>query len=77
VHWAGLLVAGALVGVVSASVPRALAAGVAVGGSAVALTVVLAPTMGVAELLALRPPVYVTVGGGLLPAWGALVRALG
>lgn len=77
VHWAGLLVAGVLVGVVSRSTPRAVAAGLSIGVAAVALTVLLDPAMGVAELLALRPPVYVTLAGGLLPVWGSLVRALG
>ncbi len=78
VHWAGLLVAGALVGVVSATTPRAVAAGLAVGVAAVAGTVLASPAMSAVEFLALTPPVFVTVVGGLaLPAWGSLVRLFG
>ncbi|WP_254838649.1 hypothetical protein [Natronomonas marina] len=76
VHWLGLFVAGALVGLVSRSLPRAVAWGLVVGALAVAVTVLTHPT-GVGEFLALRPPVYVTIGAGLLaPAWGSLLRGV-
>lgn len=75
-HWLGLFVAGALVGLVARSVPRAVGWGLAVGVLAVALTVATHP-MNAADLLALRPPVYVTVAAGLAaPAWGSLVRGV-
>jgi hypothetical protein len=77
VHWLGLFVAGALVGLVSRTVPRAVAAGLGVGVAALVLTVLASPTMGVGEFLALTPPAYVAIGSGLvLPVWGSLVRAV-
>jgi hypothetical protein len=77
VHWLGLFVAGVLVGLVSRTVPRAVAAGLGVGVAALVLTVLASPTMGVGEFLALTPPAYVAIGSGLvLPVWGSLVRAV-
>ncbi|MEF8914306.1 hypothetical protein [Natronomonas sp.] len=77
VHWLGLVVAGALVGLVSRTVPRAAAAGLGVGVAALALTVLASPTMGPGEFLALTPPTYVAIGGGLVaPALGALIRGV-
>lgn len=77
VHWLGLFVAGALVGVVSRTLPRAVVAGLGVGLLSVALAVVAAPTVGVGEFLSLRPPVYVAIASALLaPAWGSLVRGV-
>jgi hypothetical protein len=77
VHWLGLVVAGALVGVVSRTLPRAVAAGLGVGVAGLALTVLASPAMGPGDFLALSPPSYVAVGAGLvLPAWGALIRGV-
>lgn len=74
IHWLGLVVAGALVGLVSPSVPRAVGWGFLVGLLAIALTV-LAHPLGPMEAIAFRPPVYVTVAAGLVaPVWGSLVR---
>lgn len=77
VHWLGLIGAGVLVGLASKDVPRALAAGLAVGVLALLLHVVASPVMGPAEFLALTPAAYVTVGSGLgLSLLGALVRGM-
>ena len=77
IHWLGLFVAGALVGLVSRSVPRAVGWGLAVGALALALTVFVHAIMSLQEFLALSPPVYVAVAAGLAaPAWGALVRGV-
>jgi len=77
VHWIGLVVAGALVGLVSRTLPRALAAGVGVGALVLVLHVLGSPVMGPAEFLALSPVSYVTVvaavGG---PLWGSLARGV-
>ena len=76
-HWLGLFVAGGLVGLVSRTLPRAVLAGLAVGGLAVAVTVLTHPAMAAGEFLALTPPAYVAVAAGVLaPAWGALVRGV-
>jgi hypothetical protein len=76
VHWLGLVVAGALVGVASRSLPRAVLWGLVVGVLALAVTVVGHP-MGVGEFLSLRPPVYVALAAGLVaPVWGSLVRGV-
>jgi hypothetical protein len=73
-HWLGLVAAGALVGLVSRSVPRAIAWGVVVGLVAIALTLLTHP-VDPAGFLAFRPPVYLTVAAGLLAAvWGSLAR---
>lgn len=77
VHWLGLVVAGALVGLVSRTVPRAVAAGLGVGVAALALNVLASPTMGPGEFLALTPPAYVAIGAGLVgPVWGSLIRGV-
>jgi len=76
-HWLGLFVAGALVGLVSRSLPRAVVWGLGVGSLAVALTVLAHPLMGAGEFVALTPPVYVAVVVGLLaPVWGSLLRGV-
>jgi hypothetical protein len=73
-HWLGLVVAGALVGLVSRSVPRAVAWGFVVGLVAIGLTLLTHP-IDVAGFLAFRPPLYVTAAAGLLvPVWGSLAR---
>ena len=77
VHWLGLFVAGALVGLVSATLPRAVAAGLAFGVLALAVAVLASPAVGPGEFLALTPPAYVAGAAALVaPAWGALVRGV-
>lgn len=77
VHWLGLVVAGALVGLVSRTLPRALTAGIGVGALVLVLHVLGSPVMGPGEFLALTPVTYVTIGAAVLgPLWGALVRAV-
>jgi len=76
-HWFGLFLGGALVGLVSKSVPRAVVAGLAVGVLVLALHVFGSPVMGPDEFLSLSPPSYVAVGAALLmPLWGSLVRGV-
>lgn len=77
VHWLGLVAAGALAGLASRTLPRAVLAGVVVGLLALALTVLGGPAVDAGELLALTPPSYVTVAAGLvLPTWGSLIRGV-
>ncbi|QLD85846.1 hypothetical protein HWV23_08955 [Natronomonas halophila] len=77
VHWLGLFVAGALVGLVSRTLPRAVVAGLVVGIAVLALNALASPTMGVGEFLTLTPPAYVAIGAALvLPVWGSLVRGV-
>jgi len=76
-HWIGLVVAGALVGLTRRSLPRALAAGVAVGAAVLATFVLLSPALAAGELLALGQPAYVAVGSALaLPLLGSLTRGV-
>lgn len=76
-HWVGLFLAGALVGLVSRDLQRAAAGGLAVGVLVLAVHVGASPVMGVGEFLALTPAAYVTVAAGLLfPVWGSLVRGV-
>lgn len=76
-HWVGLLVAGVLVGLVSATLPRAVVTGLAVGVLVLAVQVVASPAVDPGELVALAPVSYVTVGAALgLPVWGSLVRGV-
>jgi hypothetical protein len=77
VHWLGLFLAGALVGLVCRTVPRAVAAGVGVGVLVLVVHVGASPVMGPGEFLALSPASYLTVAVGLLaPVWGSLVRGV-
>lgn len=76
-HWFGLFVLGALVGLVSKTVPRALFAGLVVGTLVLALHVFGSPAMGVGEFIALSPPSYLAVAAALLmPLWGSLLRGV-
>ncbi|WP_162991556.1 hypothetical protein [Halostella salina] len=76
-HWLGLVVAGALVGLTCRSLPRALAAGIGVGVVVLATFVLLSPTLAAGELLALGQPAYVAVGSALaLPLLGSLTRGV-
>lgn len=75
-HWFGLVVGGALVGVVSKSFLRALFAAVVFG---LVVMVAFALTLGEATwtVLDMWPAVAVTVGGTLgLPILGSLVRGI-
>jgi NO-binding membrane sensor protein with MHYT domain len=77
VHWLGLFVAGALVGLVSEDLPRAVAAGLTVGLLVLSTQVLVAPTMNVSEFANLVPASYVTIAAALLaPVWGSLVRGV-
>lgn len=76
VHWFGLVLAGALVGIVSPSLWRAIAAGFAVG---LVVLVVFTLTLGDAlgPTLEMTPIVWVAVASALgLPVLGSLVRGL-
>ena len=76
-HWFGLFVAGALVGSVSKTVPRAVVAGIAVGIFVLIFHVAASPVMGAGEFVALSPPSYIAVAAALvMPPWGSLVRGL-
>ncbi|MFB6075017.1 MAG: hypothetical protein ABEJ89_08400 [Haloarculaceae archaeon] len=76
-HWIGLIVAGALVGLTRRSLPRALLAGLGVGVLSLAALIALTPGLAPAELLALAPASYVTVAAAVLaPMWGALARGV-
>lgn len=76
-HWAGLFAAGALVGLVSKTVPRAVGAGVVVGVLVLAVHIFAVPAMGAGDFVALSPPSYVAVAAALLmPLWGSLVRGV-
>jgi hypothetical protein len=76
-HWIGLFVAGALVGLASRSVPRAVAAGVALGVLVLAVHVLASPVMSAGAFASLTPISYVTIGLAIVaPVWGSLVRAV-
>lgn len=76
-HWLGLFVAGALVGLASRSLPRAVAGGVATGVLVLAVHLLASPVMSPAEFASLTPLSFLTVGLALVgPTWGSLVRAV-
>jgi hypothetical protein len=76
-HWAGLFFAGALVGLVSKTVPRAACAGFVVGVLVLGAHVLTIPAMGAGEFVALSPPSYLAVAAALLmPLWGSFVRGV-
>ncbi len=77
VHWVGLVVGGALVGLVSSRLRWAVAGALGFGVAVLAAFVLTAPAMSAGELLALTPPAYVAVAAALvLPALGSLVRGV-
>lgn len=77
VHWLGLFVAGALVGLASRTLPRALIAGLAVGVLVLAVQVVAIPGMDPGEFFALGQAADVTAAAALIaPVWGSLVRGV-
>ncbi|WP_247729355.1 YccS/YhfK family membrane protein [Halovivax limisalsi] len=76
-HWFGLVLGGALVGLIATTPPRAPLAGFGFGG--LVLAVFTAWLGGVAAVVALQmqPVTYVLVGASLgLPVFGSLVRWL-
>lgn len=76
-HWVGLFVAGALVGLTRRSLPRALLAGLGFGVLALGVFFVATPLVTPGNLFVLAPLSYVTVGIALLgPVWGALARGV-
>jgi hypothetical protein len=77
VHWVGLFVAGALVGLTRRSLARALLAGLAFGLLVLVLFFVVTPLVAPGNLSALAPLSYVTVAIALLgPVWGSLARGV-
>lgn len=77
VHWSGLIVGGALVGLTARTLPRAVAGGFAFG---VVVLVAFVASLGDSTWRALEmaPIAYVTVAAALgLPVLGSLVRGLG
>ncbi len=77
IHWLGLVVAGALVGLVSETLPRAAAAGLAIGVLVVVVHVAASPIVTPAGFFGLAPASYVTIGLGLIaPLWGSLLRGV-
>ncbi|WP_306438829.1 hypothetical protein [Natronococcus pandeyae] len=75
-HWFGLVLAGALVGLISPTVWRALAGALGFG-----VIVLAAFAIGLGDsawrVLEMSPIVYVTVASAIgLPVFGALIRAL-
>lgn len=75
-HWSGLVLAGAVIGLVSRSLPRAVGAAVAFGA---AVLFVFALTLGddLGRAVEMAPVVYVTAAAALgLPAVGSLVRGI-
>lgn len=77
VHWLGLFVAGALVGLVSRTLPRALLGGLAVGGVILVVQVVASPGMDAMSFIGFAPPSYVAIAAAIAaPVWGSLVRGV-
>lgn len=77
IHWIGLFVAGALVGLVSATLPRAVLAAFAVGGVVLLVQVLGTPGMAVVEFVSLTPPAYVAIAAAFgAPVWGSLIRGV-
>lgn len=75
-HWTGLVLGGALVGLTRTSVPRAVVSGAAFGGLVTLLGVVLTPTLGFVEFASLHVLGGATAAVGVVaPVWGSLLRA--
>jgi hypothetical protein len=75
VHWVGLFVAGALVGLTRQTLPRALLAGAGFGLLVLGLFFVVTPLVTPWNLAVLAPLSYLTVALALVgPTWGALLR---
>ena len=77
VHWMGLVLGGAVVGLFQRDLKRAVLAGLVFGVVVLAAFVLVAPRLEAGELLALTPAVYVTIGASLgLSLLGSLVRGV-
>lgn len=77
VHWAGLFVAGALVGLTRRTLPRAILSGFVFGVVVLAGFFVVTPLVAPGNVMGLAPLSYVTIGIALLgPTWGALARGI-
>jgi hypothetical protein len=77
VHWVGLFVAGALVGLTRRSLPRALLAGLVFGVGMLVVFFLTTPGVAPATVPSLAPLSYLTVVLALVgPTWGALVRGV-
>ena len=77
VHWVGLFVAGALVGLTRRSLPRALLAGFVFGVGVLGVFFLATPAVAPGTLSSLAPLSYLTVVLALVgPTWGALVRGV-
>ena len=76
-HWLGLVLGGALVGVLQRDLKRAVVGGLLFGLVALGAFVLVTSRLAAGELLALAPPIYVTVGAGLgLALLGSLTRGV-
>ncbi|MDZ7730766.1 MAG: hypothetical protein U5K37_07365 [Natrialbaceae archaeon] len=76
VHWFGLVIGGALVGLVSRSLPVAIASAVGFG---VVVIVVFVATLGepAATVTEMQPIVFITLGAPIgLPVIGSLIRGI-
>jgi hypothetical protein len=75
VHWLGLFVAGALVGLTRQSLLRAMVAGLGFGLLVLALFFLLSPAVSPGPFLSLAPLSYLTIGLAIAgPVWGSLLR---
>lgn len=76
-HWFGLFVAGALVGLVSETLRKAVVSGIAIGVLVLVVHVVASPVVDPGEFLAFTPPAYLAIAAGIVaPVWGSLVRGV-
>lgn len=74
-HWAGLFLAGALVGLTRRTLPQAVLSGLGFGVVVLVAFFALTPLVTPSNVGVLAPLSYITIGAALLaPAWGALVR---
>lgn len=77
IHWLGLIVGGALVGLTRRGLAGAIVAGAGFGAITVALTGLVISSVGMTGLFALSRLTLVTVVAGItLPVWGALLRGV-
>jgi hypothetical protein len=76
VHWSGLFLLGALVGLPRRSLGRAVLAGVVAGVCVLVLTALLAPAGPRTTLTAFEPLTYLTLALGAVPVAGSLVRGV-
>lgn len=77
VHWLGLFLAGAIVGLIERSVRRAVTKGLAVGVIVLLVHVAGSPVMSPDEFVGLGPPAFLSLAGAIVaPVWGSLARAV-